>query len=115
MVQTNWLVYATVKKEKKKKNLKKKYANGCVIWNTVPTFWAKKRKEKKHTFSNTRNLWWNKNIRLEDLAEASKLMIEVNETRENYDAAVYGYTFLLLTPFSFVKLFKKMIDELQLY
>ena len=40
---------------------------------------------------------------------------EVNETRENYDAAVHGYTFLLLTPFSFVKLFKKMIDELQLY
>ena len=50
-----------------------------------------------------------------DLAEASKLMIEVNETRENYDAAVYGYTFLLLTLFSFVKLFKKMIAELQLY
>ena len=41
---------------------------------------------------------------------------EVNETRGNYDAAVHGYTpFLLLTPFSFVKLFKKMIDELQLY
>ena len=80
-----------------------------------PHFLSKKRKEKKHTFSNTRNLWWNKNIPLEDLAEASKLMIEVNETRENYDAAVYGYTFLLLTPFSFVKLFKKMIDELQLY
>ena len=32
---------------------------------------------------------------------------EVNETRENYDAVVHGYTFLLLTPFSFVKLFKK--------
>ena len=28
---------------------------------------------------------------------------------------MHGYTFLLLTPFSFVKLFKKMIDELQLY
>ena len=26
----------------------------------------------------------------------------VNETRENYDAAVHGYTFLLLAPFSFV-------------
>ena len=83
-------------KKKKEKELKKKYANWCVIWNTVPTFWAKKRKEKKHTFSNKRNLWWNKNIPLADLAEASKLMIEVNETRENYDAAVYGYTFLLL-------------------
>ena len=32
--------------------------------------------------------------------------------RENYDAAVHGYTFLLLTPFSFDKLLKKMIDEL---
>ena len=32
---------------------------------------------------------------------------EVNETGENYDAAVHGYTFLLLTPFSFVKLLKK--------
>ena len=40
---------------------------------------------------------------------------QVNETREHYDAAVHGYTFLLLTPFSFVKLFKKMLDELQLY
>ena len=33
--------------------------------------------------------------------------------RENYDAAVHGYTFLLLiTPFSFVTLFKNMIDKL---
>ena len=32
--------------------------------------------------------------------------------RENYAAAVHGYTFLLLTPFSFDKLLKKMIDEL---
>ena len=32
--------------------------------------------------------------------------------RENYDAAVHGYTFLLLTSFSFDKLLKKMIDEL---
>ena len=32
--------------------------------------------------------------------------------RESYDAAVHGYTFLLLTPFSFVKLLKGMIDEL---
>ena len=38
--------------------------------------------------------------------------LKVNETRQNYDAAVHGYTFLLLTPFSFVKLLKKMIDEL---
>ena len=31
---------------------------------------------------------------------------KVNKTRENYDAAVHGYTFfLLLTPFSFVKVF----------
>ena len=28
---------------------------------------------------------------------------------------MHGYTFLLLTPFSFVKKKKKMIDELQLY
>ena len=40
---------------------------------------------------------------------------EVNETRESHDAAVHGYTFLLLTPFSFGKLLKKMIDEMQLY
>ena len=32
---------------------------------------------------------------------------EVKETSENYDAAAHGYTFLLLTPFSFVKLLKK--------
>ena len=32
--------------------------------------------------------------------------------RENSYAAVHGYTFLLLTPYSFDKLFKKMIDEL---
>ena len=35
----------------------------------------KKKKRKKYTFSNKRNLWWNKNIRLANLAEASKLMI----------------------------------------
>ena len=29
--------------------------------------------------------------------------------RENYDAAVHGYTFLLLTPFSFGKLLKKRL------
>ena len=28
----------------------------------------RKRKEKKYTFSNKRNLWWNKNIRLADLS-----------------------------------------------
>ena len=33
----------------------------------------------------------------------------MTETRENYDAAVHGYTFLLLTPFSFVKLLKKLL------
>ena len=38
-------------------------------------FGKKKRKEKKYTFSNKKSLWWNKNIRLADLAEASKLMI----------------------------------------
>ena len=38
------------------------------------TFW-KKNQIKKNTFSNKRNLWWNKNIRLADLAEASKFMI----------------------------------------
>ena len=30
---------------------------------------------------------------------------EVNEIRKNHDAAVRGYIFLLLIPFSFVKLF----------
>ena len=34
---------------------------------------------------------------------------------KTYDATVHGYTYLLLTPFSFVKLLKKVIDELQLY
>ena len=34
---------------------------------------------------------------------------KVNETCENYDAAVHGYTYLLLTPFSFVKLLKKWL------
>ena len=32
---------------------------------------------------------------------------EVNETRENYDAAVHGYTFLIQTPFSFVKVLQQ--------
>ena len=40
----------------------------------LPTFW-KKKEIKKYTFSNKRNLWWNKNIRLADLARASKFMI----------------------------------------
>ena len=31
----------------------------------------------------------------------------VNEARENYAAAVHGYIFLLLTPFSLFELFKK--------
>ena len=39
----------------------------------LPTFW--KKKLKKYTFSNERNLWWNKNIRLADLAKAYKFMI----------------------------------------
>ena len=41
--------------------------------------------------------------------------LKVSETRENYDAAVHGYTFFLTNPFSFVKLLKNMIDELLLY
>ena len=41
--------------------------------------------------------------------------LKVSEIQENYDAAVHGYTFFLLTPFSFVKLLKNMIDELLLY
>ena len=40
-----------------------------------PHFLEKKKTEKKYTFSNKRNLWWNKNIPLADLAEASKVMI----------------------------------------
>ena len=40
-----------------------------------PNFLKKETKEKKYTFSNKRNLRWHKNIRLADLAEASKLMI----------------------------------------
>ena len=33
----------------------------------------KKRNEKKYTFSNKRNLWWSKNIRLADLAESIQI------------------------------------------
>ena len=33
----------------------------------------------------------------------------VNEARENYAAAVHGYIFLLLTPFSLFELFKKKL------
>ena len=51
-----------------------------------PTFW--KKKEKKYTFSNKRNLWQNKNIRLADLAEASKFMI--GPFRESFDPISYG-------------------------
>ena len=32
-------------------------------------------KIEKYTLSNKRNLWWNKNIRLADVAKASKFMI----------------------------------------
>ena len=32
-------------------------------------------KIKKYTFSNKRNLWWNTNVWIADLAEASKFMI----------------------------------------
>ena len=38
--------------------------------------------------------------------------LKVSEIRENYDAAVHGYTFFVTNPFSFVKLLKNMIDEL---
>ena len=41
----------------------------------LPTFWKKKKKIKKYTFSNKSYLWLNKNIRLADLARASKFMI----------------------------------------
>ena len=41
----------------------------------LPTFWEKKIKIKKYTFSNKRNPWWNTNIRLADLSEASKFKI----------------------------------------
>ena len=40
-----------------------------------PTFWEKKIKITKYTFSNKRNPWWNTNIRLADLSEASKFKI----------------------------------------
>ena len=38
--------------------------------------------------------------------------LKVSEIREDYDAAVHGYTFFVTNPFSFVKLLKNMIDEL---
>ena len=47
---------------------------GVFLGQGPSTFW-KKNQIKKNTFSNKRNLWWNKNIRLADLAEASKFMI----------------------------------------
>ena len=40
-----------------------------------PLHFLKKNKIKKYTFFNKRNLWWNKNIRLANLAKASKFMI----------------------------------------
>ena len=46
-----------------------------VFWGRAPPLFEKKNQIKKNTFSNKRNLWWNKNIRLADLAEASKFMI----------------------------------------
>ena len=41
----------------------------------APPLFGKNNKIEKYTFSNKRNLWWNKNIRLANLAEASKFMI----------------------------------------
>ena len=47
-----------------------------VFWGRAPPlFFKKKNQIKKNTFSNIRNLWWNKNIRLADLAEAFKFII----------------------------------------
>ena len=40
-----------------------------------PLLFGKNNNIEKYTFSNKRNLWWNKNIRLANLAEASKFMI----------------------------------------
>ena len=40
-----------------------------------PPLFGKNNNIEKYTFSNKRNLWWNKNIRLANLAEASKFMI----------------------------------------
>ena len=58
----------------------------------LPHFLKKKnRKEKKYTFSNKRNLWWNKNIRLADLAEASKFMIGPFRSYLSYGDPQNGY------------------------
>ena len=40
-----------------------------------PTLWEKKIKIEKYTFPNKRNPWWNTNIRLADLSEASQFKI----------------------------------------
>ena len=49
---------------------------GWVFGGRAPPLFEKKKNQiKKNTFSNIRNLWWNKNIRLGDLAEAFKFMI----------------------------------------
>ena len=46
------------------------------FWGRAPPLFLKKKNQiKKNTFSNIRNLWWNKNIRLADLAEAFKFII----------------------------------------
>ena len=62
----------------------------------------KKKKEKKYTFSNKRNLWWNKNIRLADLAEPSKLIID--------DSILYHMVILTKDDYLY-----KTLGQLELY
>ena len=59
-------------------------------------FLKKKNQIKKYTFSNKRNLWWNKNIRLADLAEASKFMIDRFRSYINYMVSLKMTIFIKL-------------------
>ena len=74
-----------------------------------------KQRSRKRSFSATRRLkhgsaqqWLKKGSKGPQGENGQSL----KWMKRKYDAAVHGYTFLFLTPFSFVKLFKKMIDEL---
>ena len=74
--KTSWQCWAFAHKHCTFNGFVESYGPRRGSWRGSPIFENKNNnKIKKYTFSNKRNLWWNKNIRLADLADASKFMI----------------------------------------
>ena len=74
--KTSWQCWAFAHKHCTFNGFVESYGPRRGSWRGSPLFENKNNnKIKKCTFSNKRNLWWNKNIRLADLADASKFLM----------------------------------------